>query len=60
MAAKMNNEFGVLSSKVPNKASQRDTKIAASLWFSRPCWQRYVYQVNFKGIESCGIIFPNF
>ncbi len=25
----------------PNKASQRDQKTAASLWFFGPCWRRY-------------------
>ncbi|MFT7404292.1 hypothetical protein [Zhongshania sp.] len=34
---------------MPNKASQRDQKTAASLWFFGPCWRRYGrYQMNEK------------
>ncbi|MEW5249819.1 hypothetical protein AB1S50_09130, partial [Microbulbifer sp. 2201CG32-9] len=31
-----------VASTSANKASQRDQKTAASLWFFGPCWRRYV------------------
>lgn len=37
-----------------NKASQRDTKTAASLWFSCPCWRRY--KANMKSIVSIWLL----
>ncbi|NIB41474.1 hypothetical protein HBA55_17865 [Pseudomaricurvus alkylphenolicus] len=42
-------------SVAPNKASQRDQKTAASLWFFGPCWRRYG-TMRFPGILLAALI----
>jgi hypothetical protein len=42
-----------------NKASQRDAKTAASLWFCHPCWQRYIAVKNIPIFISLIVLSSN-